>query len=407
MSIRSIINFEEASNTSIGVNFLYGASETFISYCVLQKQKGEVTLVKSKAQLESTEQLISELGPYLLQDIRIHVNVEGRGVLTKEVPKPANQQAQDLFSIFPGVKEQDFIAQGYSGAETEFCSLLRKEFLESNVFYKRYGKRVVSISLGKFIFGALIPFLEKGPTVSLPDATIHISENKIQKIDSAISTTSSSILVGTQQIDGECGVAYGAALSIFLGTSELVLSGITETDYATELFDAKKSVFKTARLALLLLLGVLLCNALVFFKLKGDVSEMTSEISQQEVMVSGQHKQLKEAAQIEKIYNGLGWSENSQPIWYADQLASTLTNEIELSNLQIGVVDAGRLRKDKQYFFQSAQILVRGYSSEAAAVTAWLSKVETLPWVDHVEGQTYRYDGKSKMGLFEFAIHVK
>lgn len=407
MSIRAFINFAEAENTAVGINISQGPSqELVISYCVLKNVKGVLSLVK-KNKIGSFEQLMSELQHILEQGVRIHLNFEGKGVLTRNAEHQRDSSFEQALSYFPGLKKEDFIVQTYRGSSQDFYALFRKEAVESNVFFQRYGNSVYHLSLGVFILHAVLPFLQQDH-IALPGLRIERANGAIhQIINDGAGSAEGDIRVGDENIDAESLLAYASAVNIFSQSSELKTMELEGVIHSRKLFEVKKSIFSMARTALFLLVGILVINAVAFFHFKDKVQSIEADVAERENRLSQTGIEQEKKSKLEKLYQVLGWRSNGLPIYYADQLAASVTPEIELSKLEIGYADLNSLKKNKKIVFYSDMIKVEGYAQEASSINAWIGAVEKLDWVDHIEEQKYQYDAKSKKGFFEFIVRSK
>jgi len=408
MTFRAFINFTEVENTAIGVNFSYEQlSEPTISYSVVKKNKGALLLMKGN-RVKSYEQLTSELRHELDHGVRIHLNFEGKGTLIRDTELEKDFSFEKAYAYYPGIKRQDFIAQTYQGSDSNFLALSRRDGIETSAFYQTYKDQVYSLSLGPFVLHAILPFVRSGNQIKLPGLEIEFAQNVIAKIaNSGEVTGGSQIQVGGENVDTGILLAYASAVNVFLPVDRLEISEIEAPKICRKNFAAKRDSYSITRVSFLVLLGLLLVNAMVFFHFKEKVQLMESQSSEIEGRLSRTGTERARRMDMEKLYSTLGWAVNSVPIFYADQLAATVTPEIELSRLEIGCADEDDLKRSKRMAFNSGRIKVEGYSQGIASIGIWISSIEKLDWVKQIEEQKYQYDARSNKGFFQFVIQAK
>lgn len=410
MNLRSIINFGETLSVVTGVNIhLHEGDSLHASFVVLKQEKGVVKQHYAASNIYTWDQLEQELKTHVPEGSRVHVNIEGRGVLQKGFSKNEKSSNQQSFvkQIFPMIDEKDFAYQFYSGAQVDFLQITRKDILHIvEKICTRYAW--MSFSLGAFIGAALLPLLDAKDIV-IPHYTIKSKDNRI--LDIALNeipeTDLSPIRFSNENISSNILLAYAAGLYLLIGLSDLNTSSwqLLQKNEGTYAFN--KHLYQAGKWALIILLSVLLINAVIYFQLQGTVNELEL----QESLANHQNKKestlKRKSRDLRAAYDKIGWRSNMLPVFYADQLAQFVPDEIQLTSLDIGVLDENLLKTARKYSYETSLIHVKGLTENPVAVQQLVHNVETLPWVFEITGQRYSHDTRQNKGLFEFIIHIR
>jgi len=404
MSIRSLINFAEVENTAIGVNFEYNrTSGSEISFCVLKKEKGKLLVLRQGKGIKTIDALMLELAGFLAREVRIHLNFEGEGIITKE----SYDSNTDPLTLFPGIQKADFVSQRYANASKSFASIVRKDLVEENEFYKTCREKVVSVTLSFFIIESILRFLAEETKIVLKNYLVHVLNESIVEFEPHDGTADLTVFqLGDDQVSDDVIVAYSAAATIIIPNTRLEFLGLNITD-AQRIFQIKKRTYTYARRTLFGLLIVLFVNMVVFFSLSKEVQQLEERISVHEEVFSADLKSGSQARQIANLYSNLGWKVNYYPLLIADQIAASLPENIELQRLEIGVLNDNLLQREKYYFFESGVIRLQGIADSPLNVATWLDSLSNLSWVEKIVHHGYEHDSKSGRAMFEFELHIK
>jgi hypothetical protein len=405
MSLRQIINFPEAENTAVGINLLLGkASGTEYSFCVLKKEKDELQVLTMGAQV-SPHHVHEQVTPYLAKGVRVQFNIEGKGILLREtIDKVVG--LKDVIMHFPGIEKKEFLPQVCSGAAKSFLSIFRREVLVRNELYALVKNNVSTISIGPFILCALKPLVSSNE-IYYNGQKLSFKDESLERVEPSGSEEEPNVNVGSLQVKGEALLAFASAVNVFLPTTHVHTEQLIEAEDFVKEFIIKKRTFRFGRALLAGLLFVLLVNTVLFFQLRSVVSAMQEEVSGYEQIYQQDEDRQSKASSIEKAFGSTGWISNDDPLMFADQLGASVPVQIELSKLEIGVLDEGLYRKEKRHQFLPKVLKVQGYADNPAALANWIAALEKLAWADHIENQNYQHDSKKRKGLFEFIVHIK
>jgi hypothetical protein len=407
MKLRSLINFGQAIPVVTGVNIHFGDGESIQISVVILEQKNQIVQQKF---MDSSVRSLSELEELLLKKIpngsRIHVNVEGKGVLLKAVPKNGSTNHRtSMKSVFPLINEEEFVSQLYSSIEQDFLQIARIDILANlRQLYNRYAW--ISFSLGTFIAGTLIPVLQC-EKISIRNYSLRIGEKKITDVNPNSELDNSPVVFAQESVSPDVFLAYCSAWYLLLGNSDLTISEWGPERKAVENYKANVHLHRAGKWSLIVILIALLLNTILYFNLQKDISNLEA----QESFVSNRYKKATELQQqsrkLREVYTSIGWRSNLVPIFYADQIALLVPSEIQLTSLDIGVLDENLLKAERKQVYQTTLIQVEGLTKDPISLHEMMESLEKYHWVAEIYQHRYRHDIRQNLGVFEFVIRIK
>lgn len=407
MSVRSIINFKDALDLSIGVNVrLLQDGRQEIAYCILRQEKEIVTLVEKRDDVKSIDELYSRIKTYIEKGVRVHVNCVGRSVLTKIIEGQEVDASRQWSTWFPGISADQFIFQRFTRTNFTALSLLRREDVQKSNLFLDDGAS--SFSMGVCIAESIASIVA-GKSINVEGSRVDFDDNnRIQSITLVSEPWNDEYKIGGDPIPASCVLAYASAFNAFLPVEELELDGLPEVvEHGHERYHANARLHKVGKLVIVSLLCLLPLNVVLYFWLDGAVTEMESTLQFRQ----GSRKTMEQTAnstrKLSNVYDALGYSSNRIPLYYADQLAKTMPVEIQLNVLQTGILDEKTLRSERKLQFDAMQIVVRGTSKDPAVLNNWIAELNRVDWVDKIQEQKYQYEPRLGKGVFEILILVK
>ena len=396
----------EIIDTAVGINIHFlpdGAKD--ISFCVLTKKKGVLAVVKIQSGFNQLSDINVSIKNFLERGVRVHINMSGLPVLLRmgDNELKANGDS-DFAKSFPGIKKDEFIAQRYNNKAASFYSLLRKEdgVREVNLL----NAQAHSMTLGFNILEAISSFIGE-EKVHIHDYVLNIRSAAIVEINKSENHNSQEFEISGERVNADCILAYASAVHLFLPLEKIEVSGLPiALSQEPQKYNTRKRLFIAGRQVLLGLLAVLLVKTIVFFWFGQEINEAESRLSYFNGRSQDDNRSRRISTKMLSAYDGIGWSMNRIPLFYADQLASTVPSEIRLDVLEIGVLDESILRKDKRHAFDRKQIKVFGASDAPSVLNRWISSLQKVKWIKEITDQKYQHDNKQRKGMFEFTIWI-
>jgi hypothetical protein len=407
MQIRSLINFGNALPVMTGVNVrLQDDGGLAISVAVLKREKDVVKQAFTTADLTSVEQLRQVLHEQVPAGARVHLNVEGRGVLSKFATPAADMRLDVLQKqLFPMIQEEDFVAQRYRSGAEHFVLIVRKDVLTALMpAFERHA--LISFSLGAFVVAPVLPLLPPGEFIELPHHTLQLRENRITAVHAHEAGTVTTFSLGEERVSSDIFLAYAGAWSLLLGHSDMDVAGWPALHENNDRYQRQAHLHTAGKWAMVALLVLLLVNMALNFWLQGANDEMELHAVQ---VTDRQQKNSREQHQQTSLTNFLehaGWESNMLPLYYADQVGQLTGEGIELTSLEIGVIDDGILKSLRKHVYRPGVLRVKGLARDPLALQRMLQAFLQRPWVKAITEQRYQHDARSQKGVFEFYVQL-
>lgn len=405
--LRSIINFETSLNTAVGVSIdVLGSSIVSISYCVLKKKRGILTILKTGKGINSIDQLKTEIDVYLKAGVRVHVNIKGKGVVGK-VPDNSNNNnnIKNVHEFFPFLNSDEILLQSYQSDDFSIVFVARDKIIsEFSQIFENYNT-LSGISLGPLALVNLMPLIDCD-TIHVDGYIVSLENNKVLEIEYDYnSSVGKSLLVGGVMLEPEVLLAYASAFSIFFPSivqsmsHPLLDSGVSQ-------FKARRQLFTVVKMSLIIVFALLVANSFLYFWLSSRINLLNINYRQSYGKKVEENRLIAKSNTAFQLFDKLGWSSNIVPLYYADQLAQTVTSEIQLLELEIGVANKEKVRTDQQFFFDPQQIRVKGLVENPVYLQEWTYFLEKIPWISNISDQIYYTDARYSKGIFELTISI-
>ncbi len=186
---------------------------------ILEKIKDEVFLSSQALELASFADLCSFLG----DDVAVHLSVNLRGVLYKQLP--VQQEETRLFqAALPNANMGDFYWQNEVMEGGNAVCIVRKNVIDDMLEqFQQAGLWVTGLSLGPFDVQHILRFLPKRNLVHVHDLALNFSnEERLVSFEKIVAAQSPStnIKIGDESMDARLLPAYATAFKgIFIGSS--------------------------------------------------------------------------------------------------------------------------------------------------------------------------------------------
>lgn len=392
-------------NTAVGVSIeVLGSSVVSISYCVLKKKKETITILKTGKGINSVSQLKNEIYVYLKAGVRVHINIKGRGVLSRETDSLSNNPPNP-HELFPFLNSDEIYFQSYQSEDFGVSFVTRDAIIsEFWQIFDNYNS-LSGVSLGPLVLDSLLPLIECN-TIHVDGYIVTLKSNKISRIEyDNHSLVGKSLIVGGVEVEPEILMAYGSAFNVFFPSNvqmmphPLLDSGVIQ-------FNARRQTFTVIKKSLIIVFALLVVNALVYFWLSSRINQLNINYRQSYGKRVEENRLITKSNQAFQQYNKLGWSSNIIPLYYADQLAQTITGEVQLLELDIGVASEKKIRTEQQFFFDPHQIRVKGMVGNPIHLQEWTYLLEKIPWIGKISDQKYYTDIRYPKSIFELTISI-
>lgn len=374
----------------------------------LRKKADSIALEKSFGSIANMEELFQTVGkqhPFVLV-------FTGKGIVQRKLPQGQSTEKQHLLNtVFPNASPDEFYLQSCILADQSiYISVIRKKIIDDALdFLKKEGIHVVDVLIGPSGLLNLLPFLDSEGTenISLGHYTIIQKEARPMDIVANVSMDFvHRVAIGNDPVEQESLLAYSSALHYFIEDENIVYKDDITGESREEFKQKKKFEVLGAGLLTLTFL-LLLINFLVF----DYFSKEYQKLEEQSVEVNAQSLLLKELqdrlATKTKVVKEIGLSEKSLNAYYADLIASTVSDEIVLKQLNINPAKKGKKNGEEELLFITNSITVSGLVSKSPELNSWVKELKSFDWISEIVILNYAQPEANNPGEFTIEITIK
>ena len=394
-------------NSALGLSIQINMDNSVdLSACKIQRHKNRLDFVKKISGLKS----LNDVGDYFSNEPNIALNLNGKGVLHKQVENTPVLTPLQFAQSFPGANMNDFYIQNFRSGLKSFISVIRKTEADRWIMLcKNHGLNPLIISLGPFPVHMITPQLNVYGDTLLFDGHL-IKRNADLDWESyqyeRESRSPFPLKIENEVLEEQLLLAYSSAFQLlFAHFADTVQARVPQLDEEFKLLISRKRTTVTVLAALGAFFLLLIINSYVLWAINSENRKLNSRVSRS-VFGSREHAALaglikSKEAQLQE----LGWNGQYNKAALIDQLALSLPNEVSWNELTINPVDVSGSRNSQQLLFEDSNIRIMGSSKRIVPVNNWISELEKLSWIKMVKLESYTYDQESETGQFVLKIN--
>jgi len=358
---------------------------------------------------ETRQTSLEQIRQHLPEKTPIALNLSGKGVLLKQVPKIEELDQSNFSSVLPNGNLDDFFVQNFISGEISFISLIRKSEAQRWIDQLcQLGYQPLILSLGPFVIENIISQLN----IYDGDLIIsghHINRNKqlawtAYHFDPQASAPF-AIKIGNEKIGEKLIIPYAAAFQLVLASKLDRVRAEVESLEINLNKQLSNNKFKVQGFAVLIIVFVLLlANFITLTMLNSSNAELIKKVSASAQSDSSQRLFDEKIKQSEAHLRLLGWDGGINKSTLIDQLCSLLPPEIKLSSISVDPIDRSASRAQKELIFADRELQVTGSSDAIIPVNEWIARIKTRPWVKNVQIESYAFDSELNKGKFLISI---
>jgi Tfp pilus assembly protein PilN len=373
---------------------------------VLVKNMSAVEIEISKAGLLSYEELKS----FLPAKIPVVLVLNGKGIIHKKVNcLEADTDNTLLQKVFPNTNTDDFYIQKVRIDTTSaFVSVIRKSVLDDLLKdFQALNFTVVSCSFGPFCLAASAPLLQNYSG----DFYFEISGYKLKILEGVIESyqvvpvtgQTNVVVLDGKEMDASLVLSFSVAFQYLIEDKSFVINIPSLLKAKEEL--RQKEVFHFIGWALLItFLTLLMVNYFVFNYYWTKKNEISNKVSLNNAALLRYDVLEKEVAEKQSFFEKTGMLELSRTSYYADQIAKSLPNTLQLSQLNIAPL-IKKENAEEAISFDSKTIIIAGNCKRSNELNKWIKIIKSKKWVAEVTLLNYTQDKSKDEG--EFSIELK
>jgi Tfp pilus assembly protein PilN len=390
------------TNTVVAVEVVFGTAESREFQHVTVKRSGSKLDIKQVGTaVESLAELKKQTGTQ--QPLVLVLN--GKGIIHKKVNAKGNDAAM-LNEVLPNAQLEDFGVQQYFSDPHTFVSIVRKTVLDTILQEcTALGFRVVEVVLGAFSLSSIKSF------VAPNEDELHIAQHQLSFSNGLPETYATSEIKqqGNYKIDQEELPAI-VMTAFAAGFEHLFLPSAKSTvDHAALVVNRKeqkqKKIFELAGWSVLIFFfSLLLANLFVNEHYTEKQNTLNQELGENEnklAQLSSLKEQVnKKAAFIESS----GLRQSTKLSWYSDQIALSVPQRIQLTNMELSPL-MQKIKEKEQINFNSNVIRLSGVAEQSTILNDWIKTLKNNEWVSDVD-INYNRTNTSSPGKFQLKIKM-
>ncbi len=400
------------NKTAIGIEIILLPDNGFeINAIVLEKEKSLLRVVKKINAVSS----ISELATIIDLKMPLILVINGKGIIHRKVNINDTDTTTTLLNkVLPNATKADFYIQQQSlDLLQAFISVVRASAIDE-VIEKLKEKKIINIVsclLGPFSINKLLPFIDNtfihNEQLHFGNYNLQIREQQITEIKFLETPSKVVFYIAEEEVEPNLLIAFGAALSYFTNVDNGILNA-PKIEQAKEEFKQKQLFNKI----LVAMLGVSFCilmvNYFVFTSYWTDATKLSSQLVQNQAVLSQYDTLKKEFEQKKEFLEQNGLLENAKTSYYADKLAETLPNSIKWTDLIIHPLKKKEANDEtKNLFFENKLIRISGKCQRSLDLNEWMKIVKRYLWVADLKLIDYKQDNALDAGLFLIQLTLK
>ncbi len=378
---------------------------------ILKKEKSTLLTETQKEAITSFTEVRQLIDP----KIPLVVIINGKGIVHRKIGTTEQDTKTSLLNrLLPNANVDDFVIQKTPLHNSEvFVSVIRLNVL-NELIQELINSQLTEIAacfLGPFAATNLLPLLSNDAIdnehLLIGNLRLQIREQQITNIETAINASDEPVRIGNELLPKQLLLAFGAALSYFIGTEEGILNANLLTDLKAEFQQKQKFEFR-GWLLLIAAFLILMINYFIFDNYWSKNKDMNAQLQLTQVALQRYDKLKIEFDQKKLFLEQNGLLENSRTSYYADQLAKELPVSMQFTGLDIHPLKKKNPGEDRTLFlFENKLIHVSGNCQRNTELNEWMKKIKKQNWVDDVVLLNYKQDNVRENGFFLVEIKLK
>ena len=390
--------------SAIGVELLFNTKDSFtIIAQELEDKKGSIEITKRWVDIS-----LEELAKINTKKLPTYFSIGGKGIIHKKVKFNDYTKEQELLSqVLPNAVLKDFYIQQTNLLNHEcWVSIIRKDVLDSLLYqFKEQQLFSVQVYLGPFVLENIFPHIDN-PVVKTTTHELLVENNNIIQMDSLGSVSEGEEYnIEGEHVNSHEIIAFSSGLSHFIPLIELNPIVCNEiTAIKDEFYNKNKYVvvgFSILVFFFLLTFGNMMLNnsyQSINNTLQYQVSSNKKYIDELKILQN-------ELAINEEFVNNSGLTKASKVSFYADQIALSIPNSIQLNQLFINPSEK-RIKKSEDVQFNYNKMKLMGSVSSSIELNYWIKELKKYEWIADIVVISFIQENIKTAGEFEVEINI-
>ncbi len=388
----------------IGIELIYNTKDSYTLIAV------ELVATKEGVEISKrfTDITFEDLAKQNTKKLPVYIAVGGKGVIHKKVKINEHTNQQELLNqVLPNASLIEFYLQQSNISVSEsWVSIIRKDVLDPTIkkieHLNLFG---VQIYLGPFVLENTIPLIDNGHSLFTTTHELIIENNSIIQLDGLGSVAGGDeYKIEDETVNSHELIAFGTALSHFIPASKLIPINCNTVKNIEQEY-LYKNKYVAVGFGLIVFFFILtISNMLISNSLESTSNELQYQIDSKKKYVEELEALKIELANKEQFIQNSGVTKASKISFYADQIALTVPNSIQLNQLFINPLTK-RISKAEDIHFNYEQIKINGTVSRSITLNSWIKELKQYAWIKDINIISFVQDNLKTPGEFEIMIH--
>ncbi|MDO8999666.1 MAG: hypothetical protein Q7W45_07875 [Bacteroidota bacterium] len=379
---------------------------TTFYYTHLKNKNNKLNLVSTSSSINKLE-LPKEIAKNKIPVVLI---ANGKGIVLKKISLSENseQNFEELIRTnLPTINTNDFFVQLFKqNNNSAFISLCRKEQLNALLEELKLNKiEVANVLIGAPAVNGIQPLWSSFNTLPTSLQTIELTNNAIETI---LTAPSENATVKIDDINFEAFYTLGFAG----GLAYLTQSHIAESDsaelIAIENKHLEKNKFRFLMISLIAIAFVIsVTNVMFYTNYFNKNNKLESELN----VYQGKYDQINDLLNDYQKKKGLienaGILNKNKMSEYADRIATTIPDEVTLSELYFNPKKDSDESEDSLVTFKNNELIIKGNCNKSLTINEWANVLKMQKFINDVSLEKFSYNNEGLLPNFEIRISTK
>lgn len=382
-----------------GIEVELRGDETVFHVVILKRTGNKLSIEEVFNEFTSVEDLPAKK----LKDIPVSIVVAGKGVLYRQVQADPDSNPEILLrKILPHVNANDFFVSSIVNGSGHYVSLARKSVVIPVYNELKKHHSVVALDVGVQCVGDIRSLLSTTQAIQCGRHLVTFDGELISSVefqqDEMSSASSNSFVIGKQDIPGHALPAFSIAFRSACGNYSSLENDLKEEFLQRKLF---RSTLRTAIIFIFAILSVNYFTFSHYWNLQQELSARSGSEGSTVVEMNILHEQFQVRS---SFLQNAGLLNNTSFAWYADQLAHSMPEGIQLSHMNFS--PRMKLAEEDTIGFQPNTIEISGSSEESIIVNRWIQFLQQEQWISSASIRSYEQDKADATGKFTLDLQL-
>ncbi|MBI2281705.1 MAG: hypothetical protein HYU68_13600 [Bacteroidetes bacterium] len=389
---------------AIGVELLFNTKDSF----TLIAQELEVKKEHIEINKRWVDITLEELAKINTKKLPIYFSIGGKGIIHKKVKFNDYTKDQELLSqVLPNAVLKDFYLQKSNVLSNEcWVSIIRKDLLDGLIYkFKEQNLFSVQVYLGPFILENIIPLVDH-PVIKTTLYELLVENNTIIQMDSLASVSEGEEYnIEGEHVNSHELIAFGSGLSHFIPLRELNPILCNEITAIEEEFYNKNKYVAVGFSILVFFFLLTIGNMLLYNSYQTINNTLQYQVSSNKKYIDELGVLQNELLIKEEFVKNSGLTQASKVSFYADQIALSTPNSIQLNQLFINPLEK-QIKKSEDILFNYNKIKLMGSVSSSIELNYWIKEIKKYKWVTDIIVISFIQKNIETAGEFEIEISI-